>query len=541
MRRIEITRKWDKETLPHWAGEKRHGDMLSTRGGRLYIEGCDVPELVDRFGSPLFVFSEAQVLSNLDRYRKAFRTEWRDGPVEILAAFKANTLLAIRHLLTEAGAGADVYSPEELGAVLSSGIDPQRVSVSGGGKGRDHLRSCVAAGVRITVEDPDEPDLIQEVAAEVGKIAKIRFRVRPTVPNLWRKTDFTQLSVPIDLGMQVYKAGVPTEYLVEMGRRVFAMPNVELVGLHLHAGRHHASRWYWEGLMKRYAALIADLSEAWDGWVPREIDVGGGMASPRDPINQEFPRSEFVATTFTYPLIAALRASGERVYHSIVGKMIAVLTKRRIRRAPPSIEEYGRTVAGTLRRELNRRGIDTAGVLLQVEPGRGLYGDTGIHLARVKKVKRQTRPFPYSWVLLDTTNFFFGTAVMDHSRFPFVVASNPNAPATMTADLVGHSCGPDMIAPGAALPEVGTGDVVAFLETGAYHEVSAANFNGLPRPASVLVNGSTAELIKRAETASDVFARDTIPNRLRRSQPDIVIDLTEQPARSTLPDATKGS
>lgn len=38
--------------------------------------------------------------------------------------------------------------------------------------------------------------------------------------------------------------------------------------------------------MKEYAALIADLKKAWDGWQPKEIDIGGGFATHRDPHNK---------------------------------------------------------------------------------------------------------------------------------------------------------------------------------------------------------------------------------------------------------------
>lgn len=56
--------------------------------------------------------------------------------------------------------------------------------------------------------------------------------------------------------------------------------------------------------------------------------------------------------------------------------------------------------------------------------------------------------------------------------------------------------------------------MLAFLETGAYQEASAANFNGLPRPATVLVSGAGAEVVKRRETVDDVLARDVVPLRL---------------------------
>ncbi len=154
---------------------------------------------------------------------------------------------------------------------------------------------------------------------------------------------------------------------------------------------------------------------------------------------------------------------------------------------------------------------------LQTEPGRALYGDAGLHLARVKVVKRQTRPIPYTWVLLDTTQFFLAGGALEHNRHPIVVVDRPEAPCTLKADVVGHSCYADQIALGARLPEVAPGDVVALLETGAHQESSASNFNALPRPATVLVNGADAEVVKVGETTGDVYARDRVPERLRAS------------------------
>ena len=491
----------------------RDFDCLSVRDDALHIEGVNTLDLAERFGTPLFVFSEAQLRQNLRRFREAFAKGW-PGPVDVLPAMKANALLATRQILSNEGAGADIYSPEELAGVLKTGVDPERVSVSGGGKPKDHLRNCVDAGVRVTVEDVHEIDLIQEVAADLNRKAKIRFRVKPALPNLWRPTDFSQLTVPIDLGVQVYKSGIPPEYLPEMGRRVFAMPNVELVGLHFHCGRHHPSLWYWEGMMVRYARLIGELSKAWGGWQPSEIDIGGGIASPRDPHNKEFPRTEFLLTALGYPFLVGLRGLGDKAYHLLLGKIVPALTSHGHPSAPPSIEEYAQGITSVLRRELMRHGINVDGVRLQIEPGRAMYGDTGIHLATVKTVKQQTRPIPYTWVLTDTTYFFLAGGVLEHNRHPFVFASKPNAPATQTADIVGHSCYADQIVLGARVPEVEVGDVVAVLETGAYQESSASNFNSLPRPASVLVHGKQAELIKRAETIADVYGRDVVPKRL---------------------------
>ena len=494
-------------------------DTLSVRDGRLFIEDCDTLDLVERFGTPIFVFSEAQILDNYHRFRDAFARGWPHGPVDVMPAMKANTLLAVRQLLTNAGAGADLYSPEELDGALRTGVDPDRTSANGGGKPREHLRRCLQEGVRITVEDVHEIDWIQEIAAELGVMAKIRLRIKPAMRNLWRRTDFSQLWVPIDLGYQVYKSGIPPEYLVDLGRKAFAAPNVELVGIHFHAGRHHPSLWYWEGQMTRVARLIGELCRAWDGWKPQEIDIGGGMASRRDPHNKEFSRWEFLTTCLGYPFLVGLRGLGEQLYHTLLAKILDVLTEHPKPRAVPTIEEYAATITRTLSRELTRQGVDLEGVRLQTEPGRSLYGDTAIHLSKVKVVKRQTHPIPYTWVLLDTSYFFLAGGVLEKNRHPFVVANKGDAPNTMKADIVGHSCYADQIILGAHLPEVQMGDVVAILETGAYQESSASNFNAMPRPATVLVNGRGAELIKRTESLDDIYGRDIVPERLRAARP----------------------
>lgn len=494
-------------------------DCLTTRDGRLFIEECDTVGLVERFGSPIFVFSEAQIRGNYRRFRDAFARGWPHGPVDVMPAMKANTILATRQILTNEGAGADIYSPEELEGALRTGVNPARVSVNGGGKEKEHLRRCIREGVRITVEDVREVDWIQEQAAEVGTVAKIRFRIKPALPNLWRRTDFSQLWVPIDLGYQVYKSGIPPEYLIEMGRKVFTMPNVELVGLHFHSGRHHPTLWFWEGQMVRFARLVGELCRAWDGWKPQEIDIGGGMASRRDPHNKEFSRWEFLTTCLGYPFLVGLRGLGERLYHTLLAKILDVLTEHPKPKGVPTIEEYAATITRTLSRELTRQGIDLEGVRLQTEPGRSLYGDTGIHLTKVKVVKRQSQPIPYTWVLTDTTYFFLAGGVFEHNRHPFVVANKADVANSIKADIVGHSCFADQIVLGAHLPEVERGDLIAFLEAGAYQESSASNFNCLPRPATVLVNGDQAELVKRTESLDDIYGRDVIPDRLRAESP----------------------
>jgi diaminopimelate decarboxylase len=83
------------------------------------------------------------------------------------------------------------------------------------------------------------------------------------------------------------------------------------------------------------------------------------------------------------------------------------------------------------------------------------------------------------------------------------------------ADIVGRSCFADRFIPEVRIPEIVRGDIIAILDTGAYQEVSASNFNAMPRPATVLVKGNSTEIIKCAESQDEVFSRDIVPPRLQ--------------------------
>jgi diaminopimelate decarboxylase len=488
---------------------------LSIRGDRLFVEDCDTVELAERFGTPLFVMSETQLRSNARRFREAFAREWPHGPVDVLPAFKANWTLATRRVLNEESCGADIYSAGELHGALVAGVEPERISVNGGGKSESFIRECVRAGVRITIEDLDEPELIDRVAKELGKKAKVRFRVKPSFPSLWRRTDFADEHASIDLGIQIYKSGIPVEYLAELGRKTLALENVELVGLHVHVGRHHPSLWYWRHTMKAYAALVDELQRAWgSAFRPLEIDIGGGFASPRDPHSKLGLRDDVMLSATSYPFEQILRLLGRRLRYAILARLLRVFGKAPRRGLAPSIEAYAEAAAGTLRDELERRGISMAGVRLQLEPGRSLYGDAGIHLTRVKKVKVQRRPMALKWILTDTTCYFLANGMVERNFHDFRVANRPTAPLVEMADIVGHSCAGDRILPFARVPEIEPGDVIALLDTGAYEEGSASNFNALPRPATVLVRGADAEVIRRAERIEELYARDVVPARL---------------------------
>ncbi len=192
------------------------------------------------------------------------------------------------------------------------------------------------------------------------------------------------------------------------------------------------------------------------------------------------------------------------------------------RRHTPSPAEYAAAVADGLAEALRASGVDPRGIALEIEPGRAVYGSAGVHLSTVLNVKRQAAPVPRVWVGCDSSEVLLSDTGWEHSRWDPVCA-DPVTGADQEVDVVGVSCGFDTITPGARLPDgIAAGDVIAFLATGAYEETLAGNFNSMPRPASVLVSGDRAELVRRAETLADVTRRDRLPRRLRGDAPRVV-------------------
>lgn len=448
-------------------------ESLSVRAGHLWIEGCDAVELADRFGTPVYVVSGDQLRRNARRLVSAFSGQW-PGPVRVLPSIKANNVLALRRILTSEGLGCDTFGHAELWAALACGVPPELISVNGTGKSPELVEKAVAAGCRITLDSPRELDLAIAAARRLGRRARIRVRVRPDLTGLGQvPSDFSADGDSItEVGGQ-YKAGIPMNELLPLGARALAAGEVDLVGVHAHFARHTRRVDVWAAVMRAFADAIGMLSRAWGGWQPDEIDIGGGLPSRRDPTGQAIPRVAHDASPV------------------------------------PPVERYAQAIVSSLTESLAGHGIPASGKVLEIEPGRSCYADAGIHLSRVVNIKTETTPAPRRFVELDTTEMFLLDTHLEHNRWQHIVATRAAQPAVMQADLVGTSCGFDTIVPGATIPEVQAGDLVAFLDTGAYQEACASNFNALPRPATVLVEDGAATIARRAETVADVFRRDT--------------------------------
>jgi diaminopimelate decarboxylase len=465
-----------RQQLPGREAE-RLDDCLSVRDGALYVEGCRAESLAGRFGTPLYVVSEDQLRRNARHFREAFASRW-PGPLLLLPSIKANSCLALRRVLNREGTGCDVFGTGELDAALRTGTDPALISLNGPMKDSALLERAIRAGVRVTLDSRAELERTIAAAERLRRRARVRFRIRPDLVGLTQPSEMSPDGASIRAAVQRYKAGIPTEDLLAIDPAAITHPSLEVTGLMLHLGRHSSDPSLWSAGVDALTETLDHLRQIWSGWSPRELDLGGGFPAPRDPFGRRLPqRTE-----------AKPRA--------------------------PTVHDYAAAICPRLAAALAERSIAPEGVRLELEPGRALYADAGVHLASVGNVKQQTEPTPLTWVETDSSDAYLADVNLEYNRWTCLLAGNATGEGTIVADVTGRTCALDVIVPDAELPEVEPGDLLVFLDTGAYQDASASNFNALPRPGTVLVTGETAELIRRHETIDDVFARDLIPLRL---------------------------
>ena len=454
--------------------DMRVNHSLTVRDGHLFMEGCNTVEIARKFGTPLFLVSENHLRHNLRLYTRAFEDSWTEGPVRIMPSLKANPVIAIRKILSDEGAGCDVFGSGELHAALRGGVAPEAISVNGSIKDREIITTAIEAGARIVLDSPRELELCEEVAAKLNKVARVMFRIKPYMEELEAMSDYTP-EYEIRFMTQAIKYGIPTSELLPMGLKAKESPHIDPAGVHVHMGRHSKKPEVWRSWVMNCVKLTKELSDTMNGWVPREMNFGGGFPS--------FPDKDTDVTVKGYP--------------------------------GPSLEEIADVLTSSLRAGMRENKLETNGLLIEVEPGRGIHCDTGVHLTTIRNTKHETRNREHRWAEVDTSQVFLGVngANFNQPKFDFVIANNASGEAEFISDIVGLTCNLEVLFYQVAVPALETGDVVALLNTGSYIEPCTQNFNALPRPGMVLVNGSQAELIKRHETIEDVFARDIVPAR----------------------------
>jgi diaminopimelate decarboxylase len=142
---------------------------------------------------------------------------------------------------------------------------------------------------------------------------------------------------------------------------------------------------------------------------------------------------------------------------------------------------------------------------LLLEPGRSVVGTCGVTLYTVGAIK--TTAAGVTYVAVDGGMSDNPRPVLYGARYQAWIADRADAASDADYAIAGKHCeSGDVLIGRAPLPAPQPGDVLVVAATGAYAASMASNYNGLPRPAAVLVAGGAARAIVRRQTVNDLLA-----------------------------------
>lgn len=153
---------------------------------------------------------------------------------------------------------------------------------------------------------------------------------------------------------------------------------------------------------------------------------------------------------------------------------------------------------------------------LWLEPGRSLVSNATVLLMRVGVVKKLPTS-NLTWVNVDGSTSHCLRASLEGYHYEIIHAERRDRPNCL-ANIVGPTCTADILGEQRSIPRPERGDLLAVLDVGGYAEVLGTQFNMLPRPASVLVRGFDAQVIKRRETVGDLLVGQRLPDWLSNPQ-----------------------
>ncbi len=151
----------------------------TNESGHLEIGGCDVVELAEKYGTPLYIYDEATLRNSCRQYKEAF-SSYRN--VSMLFASKAFMTQAMCSILAEEGFGLDVVSGGEIYTASSANFPMERCYFNGNNKSSEELELAIETGVgRITVDNFFELELLDSIAQSKNKQINILLRITPGI------------------------------------------------------------------------------------------------------------------------------------------------------------------------------------------------------------------------------------------------------------------------------------------------------------------------------------------------------------------------
>lgn len=459
---MKVKTPWEPPViLPHRLGEiNKFGNRICRDEVEETVFGLNVEELVQRFGSPLFVSSESKLRANIRRLKRVFESRYA-GPVVHAWSYKTNYTGAICNILHQESSWAEVVSAFEYEKARWLGVPPERIIFNGPNKNEEILRRAVLEGARIHIDHMDELRLLETIAKELDKVVEVSLRLNfdTGFSEPWYRFGFN-----IESGQAHHAASA-----------VAFSPVLKLTGLHSHIGTFITEPRAYEAQVRIMARFMREVEERGEGLI-EFFDVGGGFPSVNSLKGVYLPPEQTIA----------------------------------------DLSEYAEVICGTLMEETQYRRREGRSLpMLILESGRAVVDDTQVLVASVVGGKRL--PDGRRAVVLDAgTNLLFTAFWYRHK----VKLTAPNQGLPADTALFGPLCmNIDEVRASIQLPPLKPGDRLLFKSVGAYNNSQWMQFIEY-RPNVVLVDRhGEVRIIRKAENLDSMISHDLLPEHLKEPSP----------------------
>lgn len=415
-------------------------DEFRYQENELYCEDVPLTELVEEFGTPLYVYSRNQLIQNF----RAIETPLAGTDHLVCYALKANANASLLKILNQEGAGADVVSAGELHLALNAGFSPQKITFAGVGKREDEIEYALQNDIfSINIESSQELQIISLVALRLGKKARVTLRINPDID--------AQSHPYITTGLNQNKFGIPAKEALNLFQYAASLQHVEVIGVHAHIGSQITKVEPFVETAVFLAGLVKSLREA--GIAINHIDFGGGF--------------------------------GVQYVNTIVREG---LPQEADMASVPPLSQFVEAVLPVLKE---------TGCSLWFEPGRSIVANAGVLLTRVLYTKENGAK---KFVVVDAgMNDLLRPSL--YNAYHQIVPLKMQTYEHERVDVVGPICETgDFLARDRLLSKATRDDFLAVMTTGAYGFSIASNYNARPRPAEILVNGEKVRVIRERES-----------------------------------------
>jgi diaminopimelate decarboxylase len=415
------------------------------------IDGVPVSELIDRYGSPLFVLSEEKIRSRYRELHAAFAVRY--PRVQFAWSYKTNYLNAVCNIFHQEGSWAEVVSGFEYDKALLNGVPGDKIIFNGPDKSAEYLSKAIQNGSLIHVDHLDELYTLIELSRNTEKKPKVAIRVNMDtgVYPMWDR-----------FGLN-YENGQAWDAVA----KIMATDALNLVGLHCHIGTFMLSPNAYRVAAAKLAELAVSIQQKY-GKTLEYIDLGGGFPSQNNLKGAYLPGSDMV----------------------------------------PPLDEYAEAIASAL---LNSALSPQALPLLILETGRALIDHAGFLLGTVIANKRLTSG-KRATILDVGVNLLFTSFWYNHKVTPAQEFSDYREDMELFGPLCMNI---DVIRESIQLPSLKRGDHVVIQNVGAYNMTQWMQFITLRPNIALIGEDRSTHLVRRSETVEYINSMEEVPGHLK--------------------------